>query len=153
MQTCNSNICVMHSMHLATMSLSFRCDLKRTNIHLLGSSRQATLENVWLIVKCCTFTVFWKSSGLYISLKDQLHLCFSYMWGIKLCRELARKKESDRREHTLSSEVKTHLEKSTCTSATSSDSIWRSLSEQLTVILPCLKAWSSQEKSCGCCLL
>lgn len=38
--------------------------------------------------------------------------------------------------------------RSTCTSATSSDSIWSSLGDHIGILLPYLDAWSSHEKSC-----
>lgn len=86
----------MHSVQLATLSQSFLCALKRINNYLLGSSQQPTEENVRLIVKRCTLTLFWKIPGLYIHLKDQMRLCFFlYMWEV--CEDVAKKKGSDQR--------------------------------------------------------
>lgn len=81
------------------------------------------------------------------------HVAFSiallqHPWGTTV-QERHQQREKEPNEHALSSLMEPSISKrSTCTSATSSDSIWSSLGDHIGILLPFLDAWSSHEKSC-----
>lgn len=124
----------------------FTCGYKNAKINLWGASKQTTGKSVLYFTK--------QRSRFRPSHKYQRsvsYLPFAYnMCDAKREKEpVGRKVRETKETCPLLSGADFHLEKSAGTSATSSDSIWRPLSDHLTVLLPHMNAWSSQDKGAG----